>query len=123
MEYLWGEIPLKNSFKVLMLFICLISLANCRRNGPMGGGPMGGAGPCRRCNNLARKPNDEEFRRERNPNFLAPFPNNNPNNLGSLDLGNSFGDFSDPVQPENLGEIGGTGFNTSPANPTQGSHQ
>jgi hypothetical protein len=123
MEYLWGEILLKNSFKVLMLFICLISLANCRRNGPMGGGPMEGAGPCRRCNNLGRNPNNQDFIRERNPNFLAPFPNANQNNLGSLDLSGSIGDGSEPVEPENMGDLQGTVLDTSPVHPVPGTHK
>ena len=42
-----------NSF---LLVLCLISLANCRRNGggPLGPGALSGAGPCGRCNQLRR---------------------------------------------------------------------
>lgn len=61
---------IKHSF---FLFLCLLSLANCRRggggpmgDGPMGGGPAGQAGPCSKCKERLQ----EQLARER----LQPAP-------------------------------------------------
>jgi len=74
---------IKHSF---FLFLCLLSLANCRRggggpmgDGPMGGGPAGQAGPCPKC----KKRLQEQLARERlQP---APFAENIDPNINSLD--------------------------------------
>lgn len=60
----------------LLMFICLLSLANCRRGGGMmgGGGPMEGAGPCRRCNPGPQNPENFERERLNAINETAPFP-------------------------------------------------
>ncbi|MBM4318002.1 MAG: hypothetical protein FJ116_11050 [Deltaproteobacteria bacterium] len=89
---------IKHSF---FLFLCLLSLANCRRggggpmgDGPMGGGPAGQAGPCPKC----KKRLQEQLARERLQ--AAPFAENVDPNINSLDGVPTLG--GGLVRPENL---------------------
>jgi len=78
---------IKHSF---FLFLCLLSLANCRRggggpmgDGPMGGGPAGQAGPCPKCKERLQ----EQLARERLR--AAPFPRDLTSNINSFDGGSA----------------------------------
>ena len=67
-------------------------------DGPMGGGPMGEAGPCPRCNRL----NQNNFERNRDGVATAPAPNGNGANSSILDEVTPVPDGSIPVEEENL---------------------
>jgi len=97
---------IKHSF---ILFLCLLSLANCRRggggpmgDGPMGGGPAGQAGPCSKCKERLQ----EQLARERlQP---APFAENVDPTINSLDgiptLGGGLGVQEEPLDPTTLSD-------------------
>lgn len=109
---------IKHSF---FLFLCLLSLANCRRggggpmgDGPMGGGPAGQAGPCSKCKERLQ----EQLARERRE--AAPFPGNLTSNINSLEgvstLGGGLRVQEDPLDPTTLPD-GSTIDLTSDASP------
>ena len=107
---------------ILLITLCLFSLANCRRGGGMmgGGGPMEGAGPCGRCNPGPQ--GGAPFERERLNGFndAAPFPTEpnidpnlqgNPIQIGGAPIVQDQGLFEEngpTVPPVSMGEISAT---------------
>ena len=84
-------------------------------DGPMGGGPMGDAGPCPRCNRL----NQNDLARNRDGVGPAPFPNANGANSSILDEVDTVPDGSIPVEEENILE-GTTPSQNEPIAPSVG---